>query len=372
MRSQAPIHHGRRTAASDRLRASTPSRLARSRAMTRDAQLSGRPTRRIVMRLMTETLSRPDTSAAGSPAIGGRARIRVAVVGATGYAGGEMVRILERHPNVRIVGLSGPGPGAGAGGREPSPPRRDRACRGRGAAPRRTRCSWRSPTGSPRHSAGDIVASGATIIDQGPDFRLRDPADYPAGTASSTRHRTCWRRPVYGLPELHRAELAALGDADVAIVGAPGCYPTTTHPRARAARAGRPHRGPRGGRQERRLGRRSGPQAGPDLQRGQRERQGVRHRRPPPRRRDRAGAGPAVASAGAGPGVRRRGLPAPPHPDDPGHPVGRPRPAHAPGDDRRAPGAVSRHLCRGAVRGGRGHAASHQARVLAATSRACS
>ena len=33
---------------------------------------------------------------------------------------------------------------------------------------------------------------------------------------------------VYGLPELHRAELAALVDAPIAIVGAPGCYPTAT------------------------------------------------------------------------------------------------------------------------------------------------
>jgi N-acetyl-gamma-glutamyl-phosphate reductase len=33
---------------------------------------------------------------------------------------------------------------------------------------------------------------------------------------------------VYGLPELHRDELIALGDAPVAIVGAPGCYPTAT------------------------------------------------------------------------------------------------------------------------------------------------
>ncbi len=33
---------------------------------------------------------------------------------------------------------------------------------------------------------------------------------------------------VYGLPELHRAELASLRHAARAIVGAPGCYPTTT------------------------------------------------------------------------------------------------------------------------------------------------
>jgi N-acetyl-gamma-glutamyl-phosphate reductase len=35
-------------------------------------------------------------------------------------------------------------------------------------------------------------------------------------------------RAVYGLPELHRAELVALTDAPQAIVGSPGCYPTAT------------------------------------------------------------------------------------------------------------------------------------------------
>ena len=35
--------------------------------------------------------------------------IRVAIVGATGYAGAEAVRLLARHPNVRIVGLVGRG-----------------------------------------------------------------------------------------------------------------------------------------------------------------------------------------------------------------------------------------------------------------------
>jgi len=33
--------------------------------------------------------------------------IRVAIVGATGYVGAELVRLLSRHPSVRIVGLVG-------------------------------------------------------------------------------------------------------------------------------------------------------------------------------------------------------------------------------------------------------------------------
>src|SRR6476660_9905688 len=38
---------------------------------------------------------------------GGPRRIRVGIIGATGYVGGELVRLLARHPNVELVGLHG-------------------------------------------------------------------------------------------------------------------------------------------------------------------------------------------------------------------------------------------------------------------------
>ena len=41
-------------------------------------------------------------SASASPS---SARVRVAVVGATGYVGGELIRLLDRHPNVELTGL---------------------------------------------------------------------------------------------------------------------------------------------------------------------------------------------------------------------------------------------------------------------------
>ena len=42
-------------------------------------------------------------SARGEPADGGPRRVRVGIIGATGYVGGELIRLLSRHPNVRIV-----------------------------------------------------------------------------------------------------------------------------------------------------------------------------------------------------------------------------------------------------------------------------
>ena len=93
---------------------------------------------------------------------------------------------------------------------------------------RSTPCSWPSPTARPPTLAPDLIAAGTAIIDQGPDFRLRDPADYPRWYGFEHPRPDLLDAAVYGLPELHRAELAALVDAPVAIVGAPGCYPTAT------------------------------------------------------------------------------------------------------------------------------------------------
>jgi N-acetyl-gamma-glutamyl-phosphate reductase len=72
------------------------------------------------------------------------------------------------------------------------------------------------------------VADGRTIVDTGPDFRLKDAADYPRWYRFEHPAQDLLARSVYGLVELHRAEIAALGDSDVRIVGAPGCYPTAT------------------------------------------------------------------------------------------------------------------------------------------------
>jgi N-acetyl-gamma-glutamyl-phosphate reductase len=74
----------------------------------------------------------------------------------------------------------------------------------------------------------ELAANGTTIIDLGPDFRLRNPADYPAWYHFDHPSKDLLAQAVYGLPELHRDELRALGNAQIAIVGAPGCYPTAT------------------------------------------------------------------------------------------------------------------------------------------------
>ena len=153
--------------------------------------------------------------------------IRVAIVGATGYVGAELVRLLDGHPAVTIVGLVG----------------RDRTDEPVGtvhphlastghlvdaAMPDADAVFLALPHGTAAELVPGIVADGATVIDLGPDFRLRDPADYPRWYGFSHPHPELLELAVYGLPELHRDALGGLRDAPVRIVGAPGCYPTAT------------------------------------------------------------------------------------------------------------------------------------------------
>jgi len=167
-----------------------------------------------------------------APAGASDATVPVAIVGATGYVGAELVRLLARHPSVRIVGLV-------ARGRDDEPIELSHAH----LAPTKLTVEadvpaeaaavfFALPHGVAASMAPDLVERGVAVIDLGPDFRLRDPADYPRWYGFEHPRPDLLARAVYGLPELHRAELAALGgalaDGAPAIVGAPGCYPTAT------------------------------------------------------------------------------------------------------------------------------------------------
>ena len=155
------------------------------------------------------------------------ARIRVAIVGATGYAGSELVRLLTRHPHVEIVGLVGRGRShEPIGGTHIHLDRT--GLHVDATVPDADAVFLALPHGAAAEIVPDLVATGAAIIDLGPDFRLRDAADYPRWYGFEHPRPDLLARSVYGLPELHRTALGDLRGAATAIVGVPGCYPTAT------------------------------------------------------------------------------------------------------------------------------------------------
>ena len=153
--------------------------------------------------------------------------VRVGIIGATGYGGGELVRLLARHPSAEVVALQGRD-------RDESidvshPHLASTGLRIGDALPDGLDAVFLGlPHGAAAALVPVLVARGVTVIDLGPDFRLRAAADYPRWYRFEHPRPDLLERAVYGLPELHRTELAALRDADVRIVAAPGCYATAS------------------------------------------------------------------------------------------------------------------------------------------------
>jgi N-acetyl-gamma-glutamyl-phosphate reductase len=171
----------------------------------------------------------PGTAAArGARALHDGDPVRVAIVGATGYVGAELIRLLALHPSVRIVGLVGRDrKGDPLGGIHPHLATRDLHVFD--SVPEDAEAVFLAlPHGAGAGRIGEFLDRGQAVIDLGPDFRLHDPADYRRWYHFDHPRPELLASAVYGIPELHRAELAAIGRAPGAIVGSPGCYATTT------------------------------------------------------------------------------------------------------------------------------------------------
>ncbi|MEI7743916.1 MAG: N-acetyl-gamma-glutamyl-phosphate reductase [Chloroflexota bacterium] len=164
----------------------------------------------------------------GARALEGGGKVKVAIVGATGYVGAELIRLLALHPNVEIHGLVGrERKGDPIAHIHPHLATRDLKVWDH--VPEDAEAVFLAlPHGTVAVRAHEFLERDQTIIDMGPDFRFRDAADYPAWYHFDHPRPELLADAVYGLPELHRAELAALGTRPGAIIGSPGCYATTT------------------------------------------------------------------------------------------------------------------------------------------------
>ncbi|MGA5417927.1 N-acetyl-gamma-glutamyl-phosphate reductase [Streptomyces pseudogriseolus] len=147
--------------------------------------------------------------------------VRAAVAGASGYAGGELLRLLLAHPEVEIGALTGhSSAGERLGALQPHlAPLAERELR---------------PTTADALKGHDVVflalphgrsadvarqlGEDTLVVDCGADFRLADAADWE--TFYGSPHAGTW---PYGLPELPGARAAL---ADTRRVAVPGCYPT--------------------------------------------------------------------------------------------------------------------------------------------------
>lgn len=154
--------------------------------------------------------------------------LRVAVAGASGYAGGEVLRLLLAHPEYRAGRLeigaltAGSNAGAALGALQPHLlPLADRILQD--TTPETLAGHDIVFLGLPHGQSGAIARAlpeSTVIIDCGADFRLTDSAaweKYYGGT-----HAGSW---PYGLPELPGGRERLIGARRIAV---PGCYPTVS------------------------------------------------------------------------------------------------------------------------------------------------
>jgi N-acetyl-gamma-glutamyl-phosphate reductase len=151
--------------------------------------------------------------------------VRVAIIGATGYAGIELVRILSGHSKVVLaVATSQHHQGRKLSEIHPSlGPCGDITLETLDLDQIREAAEVvfvALPAGSTFAIIPELVKRGMRVIDLGPDFRLHDVQDYQKhyGPHGATEILS---EAVYGLTEIHRKEIAS-----ARLVGNPGCYAT--------------------------------------------------------------------------------------------------------------------------------------------------
>lgn len=150
--------------------------------------------------------------------------VRIAVLGASGYTGADLVRLALGHPNLDIVALSANAK-AGQAMAEVWPhfamfP----------ALPRLVRAEEVDFTGVhavfgclPHAASADVLSgvAGPRIVDLSADFRLKDAATYAEWYGNAHPAPALLPDAVYGLTEFAREALP-----NARIVACPGCYPT--------------------------------------------------------------------------------------------------------------------------------------------------
>ncbi len=155
--------------------------------------------------------------------------IEAAIVGGTGYTGVELIRLLSAHPNVNIKWLTSRSE-AGKPVTSIFPSLRGftdlvYSDLGDDTTDALSQCDvvfFATPHGVAMTQAPKLVAAGVKVIDLAADFRLQSLQAFESWYQHKHACPELLKQAVYGLPEINRDAIKK-----AAVIGNPGCYPTT-------------------------------------------------------------------------------------------------------------------------------------------------
>jgi N-acetyl-gamma-glutamyl-phosphate reductase len=153
-------------------------------------------------------------------------KYRVAIAGASGYAGAELVRLAAIHPCYELtVVTSEKSAGHAVSSVFPSltgiVDRTFEALAPEALAERADAVFLALPHTRSQHPVALCRKAGKLVVDLSADFRIKDVAAYEKWYQTPHTHPQLLQEAVYGLPELHRSAIAKSQ-----LVASPGCYPT--------------------------------------------------------------------------------------------------------------------------------------------------
>jgi N-acetyl-gamma-glutamyl-phosphate reductase len=155
---------------------------------------------------------------------------KVAIVGASGYSGEELVRLLLNHPHAELVAVtSRQQAGQTVAQVFPKFASHPRARALRFVEPNAEVLAKQAevvflalPHGVAAEFAVPLLNGGSRVIDLSADFRLKSAAIYKEFYAHGHPAPELLAKSVYGLPEIHRNAIRG-----ATLVASPGCYPTS-------------------------------------------------------------------------------------------------------------------------------------------------
>ena len=154
-------------------------------------------------------------------------KLRIAIVGSSGYTGGELYRILLHHPSAQVTAVTSE--------RSAGKPITDifphllgltdlrcEALDASAIAQKADLAFLALPHVTAQEAAYRLHGLGVKVVDLSADYRLRDAGLYEQWYEHRHQYPDLLQQAVYGLPELHREKVRA-----AKLVANPGCYPTS-------------------------------------------------------------------------------------------------------------------------------------------------